>query len=479
MTKLPFLSLRARLLALLLGSMALVWSLLVVASYFDSRHEIGEVLDAHLAQSAALLVAQTGYEMLHRPLPDTAGLPMRRGKDHDHDQDDDHERGDDERRVEIVAPAHRYERRVVFQIWDAGGNLRLRSAGSPKRRLSPQEQGFSDVLLEDDSWRVFSLRDPGKRFVVQVGEHEHFRDELAEKIAENMLSPLKIALPVLAFLLWIGVGRGLAPLAEINRQLARRAPDRLEAVDAGSAPAEVRPLVITLNKLLEKVRTALENERRFTADAAHELRTPLAALKTQAQVALAARDVASRQHALRQVLTGCDRASHLVEQMLTLARLDPQAGTPTLQPVDLRRVAAEVIGDLTEAALAKDIDLGLDGNEALMASGDGAMLAVLLRNLVDNAVRYTPRGGTVAVGLQARPEGPALVVTDNGPGIATDDRERVGRRFYRVLGTGENGSGLGLSIVQRICELHGARLSLEPADQERGLRVVVAFPPVH
>lgn len=470
MTGLLFLSLRARLLALLLGAVALVWSLLVVASYFDARHEMGEVLDAHLAQTAALLVAQAGHEMFRGPLPEAAERHRRRDGRHG----DEHE--DDDRRVEVVAPGHRYERRVAFQVWDAGGTLRLRSAGAPTSRLAPRDKGFSDVKLERDAWRVFSLRDPQHRFLVQVGEHEHFREELAEEIADNMLSPLMVVLPVLSLLLWVGVGRGLAPLAEINRQLARRAPDRLDLLNAGSAPAEVRPLVSTLNALLEKVRTALDNERRFTADAAHELRTPLAALKTQAQVALAAKDAASRSHALQQVLAGCDRAAHLVEQMLTLARLDPQASAPSFGEVDLREVAADVIGDLTEAALAKDIDLGLAGSEALAVRGEAGMLAVLLRNLVDNAVRYTPHGGTVEVALQSRPDGPALVVSDDGPGIAADERERVGQRFYRVLGTGESGSGLGLSIVRRICDLHGAQLRLEPASQDRGLRVAVSFP---
>lgn len=444
--------------------MALVWSLLVIASYFDARHEIGEVLDAHLAQSAALLIAQTGYEMRHALSPSGGH--------------EDNERNDDDRRVDIVAPGHRYERRVAFQIWDAGGNLRLRSAGAPTRPLSRREKGFSDETLDDDSWRVFTLHDPRHKLVVQVGEHSHFRDELAEEIAENLLSPLKIVLPVLALLLWIGVGRGLAPLAQINGELARRAPNRLDALDAGPAPAEVRPLVETLNALFAKVRTALDNERRFTADAAHELRTPLAALKTQAQVALAARDSASREHALQQVLAGTDRASRLVEQMLTLARLDPDAAPLAFAPVDLRQVAAEVLADMTEAALAKDIDLGLDGEAPVRVKGDAAMLGVLLRNLVDNAVRYTPRGGTVEVALTAQPEGPALTVSDTGPGIAADERQRVGQRFYRVLGTGESGSGLGLSIVQRICELHGARFSLEPAAADRGLRAAAAFPPL-
>jgi two-component system sensor histidine kinase QseC len=471
MTRQP--SLRARLLALLLAAVAVAWIAVVVYSYRDARHEIGEMLDAHLAQSAALLMAQTAHELVAQGDDDRGRHRRRRGGD-GHDGDDHHD--DDGPEVDIVAPAHRYERRVAFQIWEGDAVLRLRSASAPALRLARRDEGFSDVVLEGRPWRVFSRRDADHGLVVQVGEHRELRDDLAGRIAGHLLAPLLVALPALALLIWLAVGRGLAPLSRVNEQLAQRAPDYLEPLPAGGAPRELRPLIDTLNRLLERVRTALDSERRFTADASHELRTPLAALRTQAQVALAADDAGTRRHALEQMLAGCDRATRLVEQLLTLARLDPEAAARRHGPVALRAVAAQAVADATPRALAKDIDLGLAEGPAIEVLGDPDLLALLLRNLVDNAVRYTQRGGEVSVALERQADGVVLAVSDNGPGIPPGERERVGQRFYRVLGSGESGSGLGLSIVQRICALHGARLVLADGPQGRGLRASVLLP---
>ena len=442
-------SLRRRLLTLLLATLAAGWAALVLVTYLDARSEIGEMLDAHLAQSAALLVAQTGHELLE---------------------------DDDEREVQTAEPAHRYERRVAFQIWHDGRTLLLRSASAPAARLSAREEGYSDVMLDGRPWRVFSRWDDTRHFLVQVGEREEFRDHLAKELAGNLLDPFWVALPVFGLLVWFGVGRGLAPLARMNEELGRRAPDFLEPVDDSGAPDEVRPLVGSLNRLLGRVGAALEQERRFTADAAHELRTPLAALKTQAQVAQGAGEAAGRQHALDQVISGCDRAAHLVEQLLTLARLDPQRAGQRHAPVDLRELAVQVLAELAPIALAKNIEIGLAEGPAAQVSGDALMLAVLLRNLVDNAIRYTPPGGEVSVAVERTDREVELSVTDDGPGIPAEERDKVGQRFYRILGSGESGSGLGLSIVLRIAELHRAGVTLGEGRGGRGLRVDVRFP---
>ncbi len=466
-------SLRARLLALLLAAVAAAWVVVVAFSYRDARHELGEMLDAHLAQSAALLMAQTGHELLAEA---SRGERRRKHDDDEDNRDDDrhdHEDDDGGPKVDIVAPAHRYERRVAFQIWEGGDVLRLRSASAPASRLAPHDEGFSDVLVEGRPWRVFSRRDADHGLVVQVGELRELRDELAGRIASHLLAPLLVALPALALLIWFAVGRGLTPLSRLNEQLAQRAPDYLEPVPAEGAPRELRPLIDTLNRLLERVRAALDNERRFTADAAHELRTPLAALRTQAQVALAAEDAGTRRHALEQVLAGGERATRLVEQLLTLARLDPESAARHHVRLSLRPLAAQAVADATPRALAKDIDLGLAEGPEAEVRGDPDLLALLLRNLVDNAVRYTQRGGEVSVALARQAGGVELSVSDNGPGIAREERDKVGQRFYRVLGSGESGSGLGLSIVQRVCERHGTRLVLAEGPDGRGLRASV------
>jgi len=282
------------------------------------------------------------------------------------------------------------------------------------------------------------------------------REEVAGEIAAQLLKPLLYALPALALLLVIAIGFALAPLRQLARDLAARAPDRLDALPVGKLPAEVAPLVTRLNSLFTDITRALDNERRFTADASHELRTPLAALKAQAQVALASVDATERQHALTQIIAGCDRATHLLVQLLTLARLD--AGTPhPLHTVSLQPIAEGVLAMSVGDAIERHCELVLHEGDARV-QGDALLLEVLLRNLVDNALRHS---GATRVDVSIAQDGKraVLTVSDNGCGIAGDQRERVQQRFYRSASAdsaASSGSGLGLSIVRRIAELHGA-----------------------
>lgn len=440
------LSLRGRLLVLLLAVTGLVWSLAALWSYGDARHEIGEMLDAQLAQSAQLLLAQAGHEIDDVPVSE---LPA----------------------------THKYERNVAFQIWEHdGGRLLVRSAGAPAAPLSDRVDGFADRLVGGLAWRVYSRLDRERGLMVQVGERHELRDELATQSAFHLLHPLLFSLPVLGLLIWFGVGRGLLPLDRLARDVGTRSPDHPAPLDPGPTPKEVRPLVAALNALFSRVRALVDRERRFTADAAHELRTPLAAIKTQAQVAQGARNVAERDRALAQVVAGVDRATRLVEQLLTLARLDPQERLPASAEVDLAAAATAAVHELAGVASAKRIAVVLDAPRAVTVHGDATMLEVLVRNLLDNALRYTPDGGAVAVRVAADDRGAVVAVVDNGPGIATTERGRVFERFYRVTGTGEAGSGLGLSIVRRIVDLHGAVVELGDGPGQRGLTVEVRFP---
>ena len=438
----PAYSLRRRLLVALLGAVALVWIGTALYSYFDARHEVNRLLDAHLAQSASLLVAQVGHELEEIDLehaPNTG------------------ERG----------------RQAAFQIWERGDVLRLHSANAPQGRLSRREEGFSSARIDGRSWRVFSIWDARHRFLVQVGERDETRREIAAGIAASLLLPLAAALPLLGLFVWLTVRRALVPLERLGGEVGRRRAGDFAPLAAHDAPSEVAPLVASLNGLFQRLDRLLESERRFTADAAHELRTPLAALKTQAQVARGASDDATRAHALDGVLAGCDRATRLVDQLLTLARLDPaEAGRPA-ERCDLTALARRVVAELAPAALARRIEVELAAPASAPVQGHGGLLEVLLRNLVDNAVRYSPDGTTVRVQVGEA----ALSVTDEGPGVASADRERLGQRFFRVLGSGQSGSGLGLSIVRRIAEIHGARLAFAEAPGGRGLRVSVGFPP--
>ena len=436
-------SLKQRLLLGVVAVVAAVWLATAAYSYFDARHEINELLDAHLAQSASLIVAQVGHDL-------------------------------EEIDVEHAPSTDKRARRVAFQIWERGTVLRLHSADAPSSRLSRREEGYSDATIDGKRWRVFSTWDAGGRFLVQIAERGEARRELAAGIATNLLLPLLFALPTLALFAWLAIGRAVKPLDRLGQEVGRRRAEDLRPLAPEGAPREVVPLVRSLNALFARVGRLIENERRFTADAAHELRTPLAALKTQAQVAKGAADDGARQHALEGVIEGCDRATRLVDQLLTLARLEPDSARPAGQ-CELVALAREVIAELAPSALAREVDIELGGAETVSVEGQRELLSVLLRNLVDNAVRYSPRDGRVKVDVLSSGEGARISVTDEGPGVAPDARARLGQRFFRVLGSGESGSGLGLSIVRRIAEIHSARLRFEEGEGGKGLRVVVQF----
>lgn len=297
------------------------------------------------------------------------------------------------------------------------------------------------------------------------------RSGLAGKITFLALFPLLLILPVLAGLLWWVIAASLRPLVRLTQAVASRQPDNLAPLDV-AAPSEVVPLIERLNHLFSRTGKLIENERRFTADAAHELRTPIAAIKAQLQVAKGAQDGGEQQRALDNAIQGCNRATHLIEQLLTLARLE-SADTSSLQDCFLPALATEVIADMAPAALEKDVSLELLESENITVKALPALLQVMLRNLLDNAVRYTPAGTQVQVGVYREQGKAVLSVTDNGPGLPAEELANITRRFYRALGTGAEGSGLGLSIVQRIAEIHQAELAFTSRGQ--GLAVSITF----
>ena len=440
-------SLRRRLLALLFGGVAAAWGATLVFSYFDAHHEIDELFDAQLVQTAQTLLSMAS------------------------------EYNDDDEIAELHSHghSHKYQKQLVFQLWDAEGHLLLRSRHAPAVPLAATD-GFSELRAGgDDTWRYYSQWDRQRQLRVQVGENHHVREELAEHIAGRLLVPALLGLPLIGVWVWFATRRGLAPLDAVAAQVAHRAPGHLAPVVPAQAPDELRPLLNALNDLLARVEHAFDAERRFTADAAHELRTPLAALVAQAQVARRARDAGERDHAIDQIVASGQRASHLVDQLLTLARLDPAAGVP-MGELDLAALAAEVCADHGAAALDKDIALELDAPAALPVRGNADLLRILLRNLVDNAVRYTPAGGRIEVRVGREGQAVRLAVADSGPGIPPSQREQALRRFYRLADQEIQGSGLGLSIAARIAELHGARLELADGIGVPGLSVSLPLP---
>lgn len=436
-------SIRRRLLFTLLGGVLLIWLFATISTVLESRREMQELLDAHLAQSASLLSVQIGHEI---------------GEiDQEHAQ-----------------PLHRYARNVAFQIWEDERILRLHSADAPAGRLSQHNAGFDDVRVADRHWRVYSLWDPTHRYLIQVGEAADARDHLAHEIMEKLAFPLVLSIPVLGLLIWIAVGAALRPVDRIGASLSRRDPQHLEPIDE-TVPVEIRPMVERLNTLLGRVRTSLENERRFTSDAAHELRTPLAGIKTQLQVALGATDEIARQRAIGAALSADERAVHLVEQLLTLARLEHTAWPGDPETVDIHDLAAQVLAELAPQAADKGVGLVLSGQSPVSLQARPGLLGILIRNLVDNAVRYSPPDTEVEVHIEASDGRVVLEVRDQGPGIPGQAREAVLQRFHRLADEDVEGSGLGLSIVARIAALHHASLQLLDGTDGRGLRVRVVF----
>ena len=438
-------SLRRRLLGLLLGGVAAAWLVTMVFSYIDAHHEVDELFDAQLTQAAQTLLALAS-----------------------HDEGDDIE--------DLGEATHKYQRRLRFQIWRDDGTLLMRSKNAPKSPLT-EEIGFSETRTGNDGhWRHYSQWNEDRNLQVQVSENHHVRDELIGHIAWRLLLPALFGLPLIGLWVWLATRRGFAALDGIAHQIASRDPQQLHPVHPAAAPEEIRTLLESLNGLFQRVEHTLEAERRFTADAAHELRTPLAALQAQLQVAQRARDNDERDRSLNQLQSGLTRAAHLVDQMLHLARLDPESGLPAPQTVDLAGLAEEVCADLGPQILAKNIEFDLAASPDCQVTGQPEWLGVLIRNLVDNAVRYTPEGGQVRVDVARTDTVVTLSVADSGPGIPVDQRESVLRRFHRLNQGSQPGSGLGLAIVARIAELHGATLKLDTSITPKGLLVTVQLP---
>src|SRR5579883_814471 len=348
----------------------------------------------------------------------------------------------------------------LFQIWK-DGQLLLRSPNYPGVRLQDAPNGFSDRKIQGNEWRVYSVYDQNKDIKVVVAELYNLRRELANDIARSNANALLITYPVFGILIWFIISIALRSISRVTTEISNRASTYLEPVQLTEIPNEIKPLVAELNQLFIRLKLAFERNKRFAADAAHELRTPLAALKTHVQVALKADNEADRNKALQKVIESVDRSSHVVAQLLTLSRLGEEDALTDVKPVDLHKLAVEIIAYLAPHALEKEveIELGPAPAEPIVLGNDTA-IGILIRNIVDNAIRYTPPHGEVKVSIVDVGTQIILRVIDTGPGIPTELRERVFERFYRILGTKASGSGLGLAIVSQIAALHHAEIYL-------------------
>jgi two-component system OmpR family sensor kinase len=422
-------SIRRRLLLLQLSAVVLLIGVAMAGAYVRVRDEFYEMQDYHLEQVALLLLQQA-------ELADA--------------------------RVPAMVPREE-DLELIGQIWSENGKLIYSSHVDYPLPL-PARAGLSTVAWDEEEFRVFVMSRGGR--TVQVAQSLEVRELALRGITLRLLAPLVLLVPLLAAATWMTVARALRPLSALREEVVQRNPASLTPIALGHAPDEVKPLVGSLNDLLLRLADALDSQRRFTADAAHELRTPLTAVKLQFQLLERSHTPEERAEALANLRSGIERAIRLVQQLLTLARLEPGTQPLPLRAVSLDLLARETLAEFTPIAKDKSIALRRGQMDEVTIQGDPEQLRTLLNNLVDNAVRYTPAGGRVEVRVVREASGAAIEVADSGPGIAPAERPRVFDRFYRAAGTEETGSGLGLSIVQRIAQAHGA--SIDPAQSASG-----------
>jgi signal transduction histidine kinase len=447
-------SIRNRLLLSLLSLWTVIWAAIAMVVVERSHHEVEELLDAELAQMAHVLrsIARNG------DLQDMGSAGQ------------------------VLEPiGHPYETKISFQLWD-GQHLLAAFGAAPSARLAAQP-GYSDQRIGAGEWRVFGLPCDEQEQILYVAQDYSIRRELVRYLTFNALQPILWSLPLAVLLIWLAVSDGLRSLSRLAHDVAARSDRRLEPVPADEVPMEVRPLVAALNGLMAQLRQTLSLERRFAADASHELRTPLAIIRTHAQIAQRMVDTPAAREALDHIAQGVERATRLVEQLLELSRLSYERARRESDRGSLLLAITDVAEDRRAAAQRKgiELDLSVPPDDIFTVGVPPAMLRVLLTNLVDNAIKFTPAGGQVSVTLDRTGEHVRLTVSDTGPGIPADARDRVFERFHRAPDQRAPGAGLGLSIVKRICELHRALIRLRDAAPDGqpqgmpGLRVEVLF----
>ncbi len=462
-------SIRKFLLINLLLAITITTTLTAIGNYYLDQKDIQEHLDTLMAMSALSYQALLGDDLHQRPLikiQDTLETIPKKVASYYQQSEPNEE------------PPDYYLDKFNFQVWTDGGRLLLHSSNAPKIPLTAETDGFSDKIIDGQKWRVFTTYNMKAGIRTVMAERYDTRNELGHQIAQDDLYIMLLTFPLSGLLIWIIIGRGLDSLNRIAQEVANREPSHLEAVDIKEVPEEIKPLIDELNKLFFRLKEGFEREKRFAADAAHELRTPLAALKTQAQVALNTNDVEEKNLALQKLIASVNRSTHIVQQLLTMSRLVPEATTITdLEEVNLPKITREVLAMLAPAAIEKHIELTFDPDEKTPNFiGNPTAISILIRNLVDNAIRYCKEYGEVAVKVYVHRNEVLFEVRDNGPGIPKELQERVFERFYRVLGNKSPGSGLGLAIVQQISTLHKARVQLESPREGTGLIVKVFFP---
>jgi two-component system sensor histidine kinase QseC len=442
-------SMKGRLFIVLAAATGVIWLCASAWVFFQTRSEVEHVLDTRLQEAARMVssLAVDGDAVVSgQPRSDAKPLP------------------------EIAS----YERQLSCQIWSLDGRLVGRSRGAPNDSLGNQADGFSDQQVDGETWRVYAISDSAKGIRVLVGDRLGLRERLVSDLIKGLLWPAMLIVPLLGLLIWLILGRGLRPLQLMATDLKSRRVDDMHPVDTSQTPPELTPLATSLNSLFSKVETARQHEREVTAFAAHELRTPLAGLKTQAQVAIATQDPDARARALRNIVISVDRTSRLVRQLLAIARIDAQDDVQQKDEINLGQLLDEIISAETTAEPAKVVLDPALYKISLMTNRD--LLTVALRNLHENAVQHIQKDGRVSWSASCEKTDVNITVDDDGPGIPDTEMPLVTTRFFRGRHKSPYGSGLGLSIVQLAVEKLGATLALNNKIDGNGLRATLALP---
>lgn len=459
-------SLRLNLILTLAFAFVLVWLAVAWFAYDKGLHEADELLDGQLALSARLLEGQINHEEQEHPSVFNRLQPSSISQIES---------------VQVVDldPYGRlpYEQELAFQIWALEGILKMRSANAEQMQKAP-DMGFSNQAFNGLLWRSYSKTSHDKKYLIQVAHPVDTRKEIGLEVALRVALPVLIAFPLLILLMYWAVTYSLRPLHSIAENLSQRTILELDPVVTDNVPREIKPIIAAFNLMLERVRVSIQNERQFTSNAAHELRTPLAGIKLHAQLAETTRDDAARQRFIAQVLKGTERAERLVGQMLKLARLEPQHSDPTDrdQPVSIRNLILQVQDleafELRAKSQIFKVDIPAQIGEL---RGQEDLLLVALANLVGNASKYSPKNTTITLGAWRDDQSFGLYVQDQGPGIPEHELGTITQRFKRGADLQGEGSGLGLAIVEKIASLHQAQLRMINLP-EPGLRVELAWP---
>ncbi|WP_095151698.1 ATP-binding protein [Pseudomonas sp. Irchel s3b5] len=437
-------SIRRRTLTLIIGLMLAGIAVISVLNLHDSNHEIAEVYDAQLAQNARLLQG-------------IMRMPMASIEHADLYQAFNQALSEADPRVD----GHPYETKIAFQVWNINDEVLVHTASAPSFSAPPRKPGFSDIVdLNNRHWRAFLLEDKQNKLRIWVGERDDVRSDLVDRIVRHTLWPNILGSLMLAAMIWLAIGWGLKPLVNMAATLRARHPGSLEPLQLTPLPTELEPMQAALNRMLAQIQEVMGRERRFIADAAHEMRTPLAVLRVHAQNLMEAGSEQERRASLEHLIAGVDRTSRLVNQLLTMARIEPQGRTQPPAPIDLAATVRESLVQLTPWLLSKDLELVFDVSDDIgLVRVDPAAIDIALNNLVTNAANFSPLHGLVTVRLSKKEIGYELSVEDEGPGIDEGDRDRLFERFYSR--GNDQGAGLGLTIVQAIAHRYGGQVSLE------------------